>query len=123
MNKLYLAMVLLLLLPICTGFYAFTVASRCEELGKMVEDIYESAEKNMDEEKFRMVEKEWESLETTLTFSINHSEIDDIKESLSKGRAHMENGNTGGLRCEMMWLKMLLNHVSEMEMPVFENIF
>ena len=121
MNKIYVAVAFLIIIPLASFFYIGYITDKGEEIVKEIKLAYEYAQS--DESHFENVEKKWEKFEKSLAFSTNHAVIENINESIIKSKEYLKNGRTDMYKVELKWLEKLIKHTGEMEKPGAENIF
>ncbi|MDP4118279.1 MAG: DUF4363 family protein [Bacillota bacterium] len=123
MKKIYLALVFLIGIPVVTVIYVSYISNKCVNFAQVIDRVYEDADSRYVKEDYKDLEKKWDKLEKILSISINHDEIDSINESITKGKEYLENNNIDYFKCELKWMKKMIYHVKELEMPTIENIF
>ncbi len=123
MNRIYLAITVLLLIPALSFAYLFYTESKCNELADIIENAVENPDYSEKRELFERAKEEWGKIETVLALSVNHLLIDHINESFTKAEAWQRLGEDNMFITELKWLGKLVNHVSETEKPTVYNIF
>ncbi|MBQ3053694.1 MAG: DUF4363 family protein [Clostridia bacterium] len=116
MRRVYLALLILICIPVVLTFYMGYVTKKCNELKR---DIWE-VKTEMD---FDFFAKKWEKTEKYFAISTNHAELDMVNESITKGKEYMKSGNKSSLNAELKWIEKLLSHISGLEKPTLQNIF
>lgn len=90
-----------------------------EEIDAAIQNYdYEKAEK-----KLKSFEKKWEKNEFIWSILIDHSEIDNIKESIAHIKAYLKTEDFSELNAEISGLYLYLNHIPDNEHLTIENIF
>ena len=120
MNRIYLALAVLILIPALSGFYLFYTETKCDELAEMIEY---ASENYAEGEVFEKAKEKWDKIETVLAISANHSVVDHINESFAKAEAWLKLDDENMFIAELKCLERLVRHISETERPTVYNIF
>ena len=123
MKKVYVAVCILVIIPLLSAVYISFVNIKCRELVNMAQKVYENVNRNQEKEDFQKFENKWNKLEKMLAISANHDEIDFVKESLEKSKAYLYLGNTEDYKCELKLTMKMISHIGELERPTLQNIF
>ena len=123
MKKLYAALAPLLLIPVFSLGYLGYLSSSCEKLSSAFEKVSVNAENENAEAQFFEAEKNWEKFEKIFAVSVNHTELDSVKQGISRAGSYLESGDLTELKCELNLVVKLIEHIKELEYPNLRNIF
>ena len=121
MKRIYLAVAVLVLVPLMSGAYLIYTENRCDEIVEIIQKSTQSPEGS--EKLFNEAKKKWDELEKILALSANHSVIDKVNESFTKAEEWQKLGSINMFLAEAEWLKKLVRHVGENEKLKAYNIF
>lgn len=122
MNRIYLAVAVLVIIPLFSGIYTVYTETRCKEISGMITESADGyGEKSG--EIFEGARKKWEKLEKVLAVSANHAMLERVNESFIKAEKCLKLGEKNLFLVEAEWLSRLVEHVSETEKIKPYNIF
>lgn len=124
--KVFSSLIILLALIIGTGIYSSrTLASSSQRLEKHISQIEENAANgswNKAKENLSYFEEEWSKTEKTWAILLDHVEMDNIDESVSKVAKFIETKDTSLTLGEVSTLKQYVKHIPEKESFNIKNI-
>ncbi len=125
MKKLYAAFVFLLLIPVASLFYLYGLALSCDRLTDTFENVLYAAENNSGKLSFEFekAEREWEKQEKNFAVSVNHAELDTVKQSLARAKSYIKSDNMSEFICELEVITAQIEHIKQLEYPTLQNVF
>ena len=125
MKKMYAAIVFLLLIPTVSIFYLYYLSSSCDRLEDTFKSVLYAAERNSAElnDEFEKAGKEWKKYEKTFAVSVNHAELDTVKQSLARAKSYIKSDNMSEFICELEVITAQIEHIKQLEYPTLQNIF
>ena len=125
MKKFYIAAALLILIPAFSFCYLSFLSKSCESLNNSFETVTEYENTDMAElkDRFKKAENEWENYERIFAVSVNHAELDTVKQSLARAEAYLKSENMSEFMCELKVILDQIDHIKNLEQPTLQNIF
>ena len=123
MKQIYLAVAVLLLVPILSYAYQGYTEGVLEKAAEAVVKAAEAANPEEAESYLLKAEKTWEGIRNFLAASSHHSAIEEINKCFVRAKAWLQTGEKSMLVSELKWLDKQIRHVYEMEVPTMYNIF
>lgn len=126
MKRIYISIVIFVLVLGTSIFEILYVASKSDSYKSRIEAVdsltnYGEKEKALDS--CKAIESDWNRDSEKIYTLLIHDYLDNIGISISKMRAHLENGNADMYFAESANAKKGLASVKGSEYPYFENIF
>lgn len=125
MKKMYAAIAFLLLIPAVSVFYLYYLSSSCDSLADTFENVLYVAENNSEKlsSQFENAEKKWKKYEKTFAVSVNHAELDTVKQSMARAESYMKSDDISEFMCELKVVTDQIEHIKQLEYPTLQNIF
>lgn len=123
MKKLFISTALLLLIPIFSFGYLKYLSNSCDKLTSEFETVLLIAGSENATVKFEEAEKDWEKYEKFFAVSVNHTELDSVKQSIIRAGSYLKSGDKTELSCELSVIISLIKHIKELEYPNLQNMF
>lgn len=121
MKKIYLALAVIVIVPVLSGVYIYFAETKCDELVRLIEKAEDAG--GSGEKFFSEARKLWGQLEGIYGVSANHCMIEEVNESFTKAEAWLKLREINLYRAEIRWLKTLIERIAENEYPTAYNIF
>jgi predicted PurR-regulated permease PerM len=122
-------LMIIVLIVIISGFAGYTINYLCSS-SEQLEDRINTIENNIKANEWLdalqnldSVALEWDKISNLWSMLIDHSEIDNITESLSRIQAYINENSTVLSLAELNVLKNYLKHIPEKESLKLKNLF
>ncbi|MBC8535611.1 DUF4363 family protein [Feifania hominis] len=126
MKSIVIAILCLAIIICGAGFCYYLLQERSHDMILAVERVEQSLQDGSTQqarEEMEQMLRQFESYEHFITMVMNHEEVDQIKNYVERANGFMKVGRYDEFQVELAVIKMQLDHMHEVEMLNWRNIF